>query len=626
MKIEEYFDSYSSMDVKTKVKLFNELSIKERKAFLSLLSENEYSKFIGQIRVQAVADFWTHEQQLIKNGQSTRNWTPEQIEAILNISESEGIYSINGGKAIVLDENGNPILKKYGDKWINEVYEGHHMLNVAEHPEYAGDWRNIQALCRSNNEHINAHKGKFSNNTNWYYNESTGEIIDIVVLDNINIFDTIEDEYPPKHSSIFKSDAEIKAIYSQCNNLNDAEILALKNIEYSMDVKGGLVDFNRGLDVANRYNSPDLYKKIGIMSDDAIQDKYYYFSDMDATDVDTFKAYEYFKLREVDDECIEKLGVKSDNTLLEQYKFLDENDLTIDKIRTYEYQKNKAGAEALDTKVYFDSEGKVIGLSCYDDVPSNMVLELNLSETEHYLSDADMSSKYMGYDTYTPIQKLQMQQLELDARNHEMAKIKEFIDADTTGNLDSVRITFDADGNVSGIDMSGMSGGSSLDISKSNAVFDISSNGDVKVRLDKPMNGNSWWQDEILSILENDSVKSINGVPTDQFKNLYNNLTAAGSPNVLNKINDAIADIPTTNVNENTLINNLYTGKSMVIDKPKNLLIPNKSNGMKVAASLRVFGILGDGADVVDVATTFTKAYHQYQNGDIEGASDKLAA
>lgn len=622
---------FRDMNVKDMTDAFNKFSVEDRLKFLNTLNEVDRKKFINDIRKQAVKEFWFHEREAIIEGKSTRDWTPDQIESIMNLKESSGMMNPTAGKSFQIDDYGIVLVDKSGKK----SYYGHHMLSVAEHPEYAGDWRNIQAL--NYKEHYEgAHNKNTRTPTKGYYdvaNEKTKTIDVTEWLEKVentegakDIFDLISDEYPPKHSSIFKSDAEIKAIYSQCNNLNDAEILALKNIELSMDSKGGLVDFNRGLDVANRYNSPDLYQKIGIMSDDAIRDKYYYFSDMDATDVDTFKAYEYFKLRKVDDGCIEKLGVKSDNTLLEQYKFLDENDLTIDKIRTYEYQKNKVGSEVFDTKVYFDSQGKVIGLSCYDDVPSNMVLELNLSETEHYLSDADMSSKYMGYDTYTPIQKLQMQQLELDARNHDMAKIKEFIDADTTGNLDSVRITFDADGKVNGIDMSGMSGGSSLDISKSNAVFDISSNGDVKVRLDKPMNGNSWWQDEILSILENDSVKSINGVPTDQFKNLYNNLTAAGSPNVLNKINDAIADIPTTNVNENALINNLYTGKSMVIDTPKNLLIPNKSNGMKVAASLRVFGILGDGADVVDVATTFTKAYHQYQNGDIEGASDKLAA
>ena len=41
------------------------------------------------------------------------------------------------------------------------------MLNVDEYPEYAADWRNIQALDSS--EHLAAHKGNFKNNTDYYY-------------------------------------------------------------------------------------------------------------------------------------------------------------------------------------------------------------------------------------------------------------------------------------------------------------------------------------------------------------------------------------------------------------------------------------------------------------------------
>lgn len=41
------------------------------------------------------------------------------------------------------------------------------MLNVNEYPEYAADWRNIQALDSS--EHLAAHKENFKNNTDYYY-------------------------------------------------------------------------------------------------------------------------------------------------------------------------------------------------------------------------------------------------------------------------------------------------------------------------------------------------------------------------------------------------------------------------------------------------------------------------
>ena len=340
-----------------------------------------------------------------------------------------------------------------------------------------------------------------------------------------------------------------------------------------------------------------------------------------------------------------KLGILTDEELWMKYNFLSEDDLVIDKFRLYEYQKTKSTTELTDTKVYFDSEGKAIGLSCYDDVPSETALELRLSDTENYLSDTNMSYKYMDYDTYseidklkacqydyertqisdmidnnlssqndielmsyedlkakytfiddttdadvikelqiaeyrdkkygttttydinlyydengkmscisdqgyesikdveikanakfsadvtevnqyrnaeymtticpeydnlTPLQKLQLQQLELDARNHDMSKLHDFVANDTAGNLKNVRITYDADGVVSGIDTSEINGGSALDISKSNTIIDISSDGNVSMRLDKPSTGKAWWQDELVSIINNDSVKTIN--------------------------------------------------------------------------------------------------------------------
>lgn len=35
---------------------------------------------IDKVRGQAVRNFWTHEQELLKNGQCTREWTTDQIE------------------------------------------------------------------------------------------------------------------------------------------------------------------------------------------------------------------------------------------------------------------------------------------------------------------------------------------------------------------------------------------------------------------------------------------------------------------------------------------------------------------------------------------------------------------
>ena len=145
MKLEEFLEKYEGMSNKGKTKTYNEFEIQDRLDFLESLTEEDKNKFISDIRKQAVADFWTEERKAIENGTCTRDWTPEQIEEIMHISEKTGKESVNG--AVAYDING-------------KAYYGHHMIDVSTHPEYAGDWRNIQAL-----DHDEHYKGAHAEGT-----------------------------------------------------------------------------------------------------------------------------------------------------------------------------------------------------------------------------------------------------------------------------------------------------------------------------------------------------------------------------------------------------------------------------------------------------------------------------
>ncbi len=65
---------------------FNKLSIENRRALLKKLNEQEHAQFIEKLRHQAIQDFWNHERNLIREGKGTRDWIPEQMDSILNIS------------------------------------------------------------------------------------------------------------------------------------------------------------------------------------------------------------------------------------------------------------------------------------------------------------------------------------------------------------------------------------------------------------------------------------------------------------------------------------------------------------------------------------------------------------
>lgn len=117
------------MSRREKTDAFNELSVEERKQFLQSLTEDKYKKFIKEIRTQAAINFWNHERELIKQGLGTREWTPEQMEAILRVGE-RGDELTDAGAAFQMDANGMPII----DPKKNTSYYGHHMLNASEYP------------------------------------------------------------------------------------------------------------------------------------------------------------------------------------------------------------------------------------------------------------------------------------------------------------------------------------------------------------------------------------------------------------------------------------------------------------------------------------------------------------
>ena len=103
-------------------------------------------------RNKAIKQAWEKEQQLVREGKGTRDWTKEQQQDILDPDK---------GKA-------------YDDQ--GRAFEGQHMKSAAEYPEYQGNPDNIQFLTRD--EHLAAHKGSWQNPTNWYYDPVTKEFHD----------------------------------------------------------------------------------------------------------------------------------------------------------------------------------------------------------------------------------------------------------------------------------------------------------------------------------------------------------------------------------------------------------------------------------------------------------------
>ncbi len=93
---------------------------------------------------KAVRDAWANEAELVRQGKGSRDWTVSQQEELLRTGKVSG-------------------------------FEGQHMMDKSNHPEYAGDKNNIQFLTYE--EHFyGAHDGNFRNETDGRYDPATGEM------------------------------------------------------------------------------------------------------------------------------------------------------------------------------------------------------------------------------------------------------------------------------------------------------------------------------------------------------------------------------------------------------------------------------------------------------------------
>lgn len=178
---------FDSIEVKQKCNLYNSISVESREKYLAYLvytenndytvdgfnkflselndtsndaklstlisdldSESNVRKLLSSIRSQAVADALVIEQNLLDGGMCTRDWSIEQIKEIYRFGKRGGLSSV-AGTPHEFDYFGNPeyhiTLTKTGEiKVYTNAMEGHHMLNVHDYPQFAGDGKNIQFL------------------------------------------------------------------------------------------------------------------------------------------------------------------------------------------------------------------------------------------------------------------------------------------------------------------------------------------------------------------------------------------------------------------------------------------------------------------------------------------------
>lgn len=192
-------------------------------------------------RNKAVRLAWEREQELVREGKGTRDWTKKQQQDILDPDK---------GKAY--------------DEEVR-AFEGQHMKSVAEYPEYRSNPDNIQFLTKA--EHLEAHKGNWKNPTNWYYDPITKEFTDfgeeeLIPCKTIELSDPIilvtktdsaveknEKKADPENSNPSKGSKEVAQGEKRRTTENTNKTVSSATVDVSKS-KGGFV---RGLKTVGRF-------------------------------------------------------------------------------------------------------------------------------------------------------------------------------------------------------------------------------------------------------------------------------------------------------------------------------------------------------------------------------------
>lgn len=192
-------------------------------------------------RNKAVRLAWEREQELVREGKGTRDWTKKQQQDILDPDK---------GKAY--------------DEEVR-AFEGQHMKSVAEYPEYRSNPDNIQFLTKA--EHLEAHKGNWKNPTNWYYDPITKEFTDfgeeeLIPCKTIELSDPIilvtktnsaveknEKKADPENSNPSKGSKEVAQGEKRKTTENTNKTVSSATVDVSKS-KGGFV---RGLKTVGRF-------------------------------------------------------------------------------------------------------------------------------------------------------------------------------------------------------------------------------------------------------------------------------------------------------------------------------------------------------------------------------------
>lgn len=147
---------------------------------------------------------------------------------------------------------------------------------------------------------------------------------------------------------------------------------------------------------------------------------------------------------------------------------------------TYQYQKGSLGSGVPSNPIddlskvilNFDENGRVNSVNLSDATNGKITTNVNSSKTKfsasfsdvnQYIDERIASSICPDYKKLTDIERLQLRQFELDSRNCNTSKMQNAFGQYSPDATSKIKVHYNADGSVAGIDMSGVKGGTAME-------------------------------------------------------------------------------------------------------------------------------------------------------------------
>ena len=156
---------------------------------------------------------------------------------------------------------------------------------------------------------------------------------------------------------------------------------------------------------------------------------------------------------------------------------LDSRNYNVSKIKDSFSQYSSDVTSKL--KIYYNEKGKVVGIDASSitgttatSKPSDAIFETNVYDNKLFMGDDTIGLLCPQYGTLSDLEKMQLKQFELDSHKADTSKMQNAFSQYSPDAVDKIKVYYDKDGFVAGIDMSSVKSGTAAMDKPRTSVFE----------------------------------------------------------------------------------------------------------------------------------------------------------